>query len=561
MVAITNTTSLTFLKEAIDATLTEAEASLEAFSDDHSRVEELTRCVDGFQQLRGICQVLELPAAALMSEEMALTAQELRERVSDSRIQALGNAIVLLTRYFDYVQLKNRTLPALLIDGLNELRRAAGKPLIQESHFFSADLSRPRAPAAAESEVARNELPALVRRLRHMYQVGLLGVLRGQSAPTNLKLMARALHRVDRACGECGMSRFWWISSTAVQAMVMEGMALTPARKNLLAQYDRQLKRVVYEGERALASEAPLLLIKESLYVISLSRSTEGRIQEVKTAFDLPETTSDAFLQQELALMTGSSGSVIRSVAKALRDEIGELKETLDLASQGVADTDYASVSDGLNRVGSTLSMIGKEEDARAVKRRAEEVRRWKADQDVEGQDFQTLVDELLRVENVVASLERSLAPADDVHKAAHNTNISLYQLDDARMTVVGECRAGLALAKRSLSAFMENNWDSMHLSNLPGTFSSIAGGLMFLELDRARAVTAACHQYINQRLLAGDQAPTQENMETLADALTGIDYYLESMEEQKPIGEGVLDVAELSVATLGFPVAKAACA
>jgi len=45
--------------------------------------------------------------------------------------------------------------------------------------------------------------------------------------------------------------------------------------------------------------------------------------------------------------------------------------------------------------------------------------------------------------------------------------------------------------------------------------------------------------------------------METLADALTGIDYYLESMEEQKPIGEGVLDVAEQAVAELGYPATE----
>ena len=114
MVAITNTTSLTFLKEAIDSTLTEAETRLEAFSDDHALKEELEHCATAFQQLRGICQVVELPAAALMSEEMALAARELLEKVSESRIQALGNAIVLLTRYFDYVQLKNRTLPSLL---------------------------------------------------------------------------------------------------------------------------------------------------------------------------------------------------------------------------------------------------------------------------------------------------------------------------------------------------------------------------------------------------------------------------------------------------------------
>lgn len=559
MVAITNTTSLTFLKEAIDTTLTEAENQLEAFSDDRSRQDELQHCAQAFQQLRGICQVVELPAAALMSEEMALAARELQDKVSDARIQALSNAIVLLTRYFDYVQLKNRTLPALLIGGINELRRSGGKGLIQESHFFSADLSRQRSPEAPQREMSVSELSDLSRRLRHMYQVGLLGVLRGQGNATNLKLMARALVRLDRAAGQCGLSRFLWVAQAVLTAMYCDQMAITPARKALLSQYDRQLKKLVYDGDQAVTEEAPLLLIKESLFIVSLSAEDSGTIGDVKQAFGLKSEVSDTVLQRELALMTGASGSGIRSVASAMRDEIADLKESLDLASQGVADTNYQSVAASLNRLGSTLDMINKDDESRAIKLRAREVSKWAPDQNVEGEAFHGLVDDLLIVENVVAGLERSISPEDDVHRTANNTNISLYQLDDARMTVVGECRAGLALAKRSISSFMDNNWDAMHLSNLPGTFASIAGGLMFLELDRAKAVTEACHKYISNRLLGGDQVPTRENMETLADALTGVDYYLESMEEQKPIGDGVLEVAEESMNALGFPVSKVA--
>ena len=67
MVAITNTTSLTFLKEEIDITLNEAEKHLEAYvSDSHSQ-ERLESCLTAFQQLRGIFQMLELPAATLLS--------------------------------------------------------------------------------------------------------------------------------------------------------------------------------------------------------------------------------------------------------------------------------------------------------------------------------------------------------------------------------------------------------------------------------------------------------------------------------------------------------------
>ncbi|ASK33936.1 Hpt domain-containing protein [Alloalcanivorax mobilis] len=553
MVAITNTTSLTFLKDAIDTTLGEAEANVEAFAEDQAQPAVLDQCAESFHQLRGISQMLELSAAALLSEEMELACQELKRHGERPLMQALSNAVVLLGRYFEYVQLKDRTLPEMLIGGINELRRAAGKALIQESHFFSVDLSRPRTPPAAPGD--HIALARQSRRLRHMYQVGLLGLLRGQNRDAHLRLMARALERVDGLSGAGANSRFWWVARAATETLAVDGLVITPARKALLAQYDRQLKKLIYDGDHALQQEAPLLLIKESLYLTSLGAGSGPAAAEVRAAFALERGASDADLQRELALMTGSRGSVIRSVAGALKDEINQIKETLDLAAQGVADVDYRAVAEGMRRVASTLEMVGKESEAAALRERATQVAGWPADTDVDSGDFHALVDDLLAAENIVASLERSLAPSDDVRRAATNSRISLYQLDEARMTVVGECRAGLALAKRSLAAYMENQWDPMHLSNLPGTFASISGGLMFLELERACQVVKACRAQIEEQLIGASQPPGQPVMETLADALTGIDYYLESMEEQKPIGDGVLDVAEQAVAELGYPV------
>lgn len=552
MVAITNTTSLTFLKEAIDATLNDAQASLEAFAAGREQDAGLDRCADAFHQLRGIAQMLELSAAVLMSEEMELAVQELKRQTDRHLTQALGNAIVLLGRYFEYVQLKDRTLPEMLVGGINELRRAGGKSLIPESHFFSVDLSRPRQPAPAAGD--RTALAGQARRLRHIYQVGLLGLLRGENRDASLKLMARALERIDALCGDSGNGRFWWVALAAVESLAADRMTLTPARKALLAQYERQLKKLVYDADSALKQEAPLLLIKESLYLVSLGGGTTPAAAQVREAFALKAVGGDQELQRELALMTGARGSVIRSVAGALKDEIERIKGFLDMAAQGVADTDYVAVAAGMKRIASTLEMVGKEHEANLLRDRAAAVADWPADTDVEGAGFHALVDDLLSAENTVASLERSLAPADDVRREAGNDRISLYQLDEARMTVVGECRAGLALAKRSLAAYLENHWDIMHLSNLPGTFASVSGGLMFLELERACRVIAACRRYIEQRLIAGSEPPGQPAMETLADALTGIDYYLESMEERKPIGDGVLDVAENAIAELGYP-------
>ncbi|HCJ63966.1 MAG TPA: hypothetical protein DHV78_06730, partial [Alcanivorax sp.] len=69
----------------------------------------------------------------------------------------------------------------------------------------------------------------------------------------HLRLMARALARVDNLCGRCANSRFWWVARAATESLAEDRMVITPARKALLAQYDRQLKKLVYDGERALA--------------------------------------------------------------------------------------------------------------------------------------------------------------------------------------------------------------------------------------------------------------------------------------------------------------------
>lgn len=562
MVAITNTTSLTFLKDEIDSSLGEAEKHLEAFVADPSLDAQINACVETFHQLRGIFQMLELPAATLMSEEMELVAQS---APASGNIPAYGaalsQAIVLLGRYLEYVQLKNRALPELMISGINELRRAAAKPLIQESHFFAVDLSRDRYPPVEASQTSAADVPKLSRRLRHMYQVGLLGLLRGQNSKANLKMMARALERIDRLCGPVAISRMWWVARGALEAMLADDMVLTPARKALLSQYDRQIKKIIYEGGRALQSDVPLLMIKESIYVVSLCSRASGVLSEIKQVYDLRSRLTDRELQDEIALMSGGSGSVLRTVAENLKVELADVKQSLDLASQGVADNDYEDVANSLKRIAGSLVMVHLESQAQILKERAEKVRAWKTQNiDPQGLDFQELVDDLLTVENAIAGLERSLVPQDDMHRNENtNSKVSLYQLDEARVAVVAECRSGLTLTKRAVGSYVENNWDAMHLSNVPGTLAAVSGGLTFLELGRARAVMDACRSYIEQTLLGkGAAEPTREQMDTLADAISSVDYYLESMEEHKPIGESVLEVAEESMEELGYPVVRA---
>lgn len=169
------------------------------------------------------------------------------------------------------------------------------------------------------------------------------------------------------------------------------------------------------------------------------------------------------------------------------------------------------------------------------------------------------LVDCLMEVENAMAGLVRRVTPGAE--NSSGNPQVSIHQLDEARALLVAESRSGLSLVKRAISSYLESSRDLLHLANVPATLQSVAGGLSFLGIVRGAAVLQASARYIDARMLGSEEQPSLADMETLADAISSIDYFLESLEANKPIGDGILEIAEESIAELGFPVSAAQAA
>ena len=121
---------------------------------------------------------------------------------------------------------------------------------------------------------------------------------------------------------------------------------------------------------------------------------------------------------------------------------------------------------------------------------------------------------------------------------------------------VVDEAQAGLSLAKRAITAYLESSGDKLHLANVPVTLQAVRGGLWFLNQGRAAMLVGACADYIQSKMLETTQMPSEQMLETLADALTSLEYYLEAGAVLRPeTTPSVLDLAEESVRALGMPL------
>src|SRR5690606_21207462 len=190
---------LSVVRDELYATMEDDEQSLEHYIVDRNNGGLLQQAVANLKQVSGNLRLIEETGTELLAQEILQLATDIpvgagEER--DTQLAALSNALYVLARYLESVDASRQEMPELLLPPINALRLAAAQPALPESFFFSVrlDHARPAMAVPAREPAAR---AAEARRLRQMYQIGLLGFIRENNVPASLKLMGRALGRLD----------------------------------------------------------------------------------------------------------------------------------------------------------------------------------------------------------------------------------------------------------------------------------------------------------------------------------------------------------------------------
>ncbi|WP_312928524.1 ferrous iron transporter B [Stutzerimonas nitrititolerans] len=558
---VTGATSLSLVRDELFATMEEAEQSLEHFIIDRNNGGLLQQAVENLKQVRGTLKLVELTGAELLAQEVLNLATDIPVGAGDERdaqLAALSNALYVLGRYLESVDASRQEMPELLLPPINALRLAGGQPALPESFFFSVRLDHARPPVAvAVREPAARATEA--RRLRQMYQVGLLGFIREDNVPASLKLMGRAFARLDILFADAPAGRLCWIGSAALEAQLDGQLLPRQSRKQLFSRLDRELRQLIGNP----AYEPPRSLLKELLYLVALAESSGPLASQVRELFSLsPLPFTDHLIEDESQRLAGPGQAVMRSLSSAIREELASCKDLLDLIERKTAPAEsYATLHSQLGKLAKTLGMVGLSSAASTLHAQLSVVSSWSNEQSPEPQALLRLADAVLYVESMVASLERGerrevrpqlAQPGQEAEAFAS------HQLTEACIVVLDEATAGLALAKRAITAYLESNGEKLHLANVPFSLMAVRGGLRFLEQERAAELIGACADFIQKQMLESVQMPPEQMLETLADALTSLEYYLEggALLRRDDSRASVLDLASESVRALGIPVA-----
>lgn len=559
-----NLASLKMVQDELVATIEQSAIRLEQFSQDRNNGELLQNCIDGIKQIRGILSLIQLKGVDLLADELVIHITDITlgdDEKTDAKLELLTSSFFILPRYLEYCTQTARSMAMLLIPHINELRLARKAALLPESYFYPLAAVKANRTAKATQQQLPEDLTVLVRRLRHMYQTALLNVLKNVQPKASLGMMTRALQRLDAAAAGSNLSNFWWLSSAVLTAIAEKNMRLTKSRKMLFSAIEREIKRFQFEGSAVLAREVDVTLQKELLYLLALSHSEQELSKTVLSAYGIqPLNYTEAELAREMEFLNGPSANTISSMVAVLTDELHSTKNILERAAQGGAEllSESPELLETLKKVADILSIVGLVAPSNSLKQEIEKIAVWQSNHSpVTRDELLVVADTLLYVESTIAGLNNANLSDEKVaqiNALSRDAAMANNQIAEAEKIVIDEAEAGLSMVKRALTAFAESNYDKGHIRNITGILDSVRGGMFLLGLTRAANVLAGCMRFVDEDLLATDQHPAvQHLLETFADAVISLEYYLDAIKLDKNADTSVLQIAEESLQALGY--------
>jgi hypothetical protein len=516
---------------------------------------DLASCRAMLLQADGVLRLLELGDAAQLARELAdlLAAPPTR----DSRAaEAATRGFFVLNRYLDYLAGRRQAIPELLIEELNSLRSQLKRPPLGDGHFAGCGAGAesvhcpgsPRARAAAD--------PALTRRLRHMYQVGLLGMLKGRSDPVHLRLMQRAVERILRMAGGGAGSDFWWLLDGVLEGIASGELRATPARGRLLSRADRQFKDFCSEPGPAGGLDPAL---RGDLLYLASKCTRGGKSAALRAAFGIAEPTlGDAKIEEERRLLMGTSADSIDSMVRVLRGDLHRIKDELEQAgaSGELRAGAPAEISAALRRVSGVLREGGLRSSATTLDAQLARLEGAVSSGTALARgDVIAIADALVYVETTLSGLGRAQGLARSLREQQQggldDDGVTREALDEARIAMLQAARECIESVKRDVTTYVEGGNDVMALAPSGGQLAQVKGALQMLQHAGAASVAARTGAATIRAIEHGPPVPAEAFAEGLADVLICLEYYIAALENGEEPDPLMLKLAEESLATI----------
>lgn len=554
-------TTLKWVRKEIDESLNQTRQALEAYVENPGDSTQIRFCATYLHQVYGTLQMVEIYGGALLAEEMeqlahAITQEKIKNR--DDAYDVLMRAILQLPSYLEHLEQGQPDMPVILLPLLNDLRAARGEHLLSENAFFSPDL-QVAPPAPLEADLKSVEIKKYAKKLRPVFQSSLLGLYRDQDIETNLKKIGAVLRELTNTSESDKASRLWWVASGLIESLLHGGHELNNSIKQQIGQLDFYIKGLISTGEQIFDDTPPAELLKNLLYYVATSGSDGKRVSQIKTAFDLDKilpTGND--ISEAFDKLRGSNTELMRSVSAVIKEDLLQIKDQLDIfvrSKERNAD-DLKPFTEQLGRISDTLAMLGLGDLHKIIQDQVTSINGLIASgESPDESGLMEIASSLLYIESSLDGVENAIPRMHENNESDRGTYIPGSEQAQLNHMVITEATQVVSQVKESFNTFANNTAQPEVIENTPALLNQVRGVLSVMARDHAAALLNAAINYISTELLTNRIQPNQAALDALADVITSIEYYLESLAESRFQPDSLLSVAEESMARLGIDI------
>ncbi|MCP4125528.1 MAG: response regulator [Gammaproteobacteria bacterium] len=557
-----------WIKDELDTVILRARAALEEYMAGAGDSELMTSCTKDLHQVHGTLQVVELDGATMLAEEMELVAVAIADgRLPHGREQdaaeALMQGLVRLPDYLEKLQGGALDHPAIILPLLNDLRAVRGEDLLSEVALSAPELGQ-KLTAGEVTEEGSDELPNLARTLRHKYHLGLLQWFRGSDQLAGIDGVGEVLKQLEEAAGTGQVRRLLQVARAALSAPRENIQAPNIATKMLFGRVDRELKRVISEGERPVAEAPAVDMVRGLLYYVASVKDGDELVQSVKREFDLENLImSPQQVELEREGLAAPNVELLESLKQAICADLSEIKDVLDLfiRTKNNDSEQLLALEHPMRKVADTLGMISQGALRQRMKRQVDRIKEVSTSGEViKEPDLLEMAGDIIFVE---ASLENLASfgntqfiqpsqTASDDEEVMSGQELPEGEFEHLVDSVVREARVNMAKIKDSILVYIKTPEKSQALEQVPDNFYAIAGAFEMLKLFDVSALLRATAGYVSNELIGKESVPDTHRLNAFADAVTSIEYFMETIADGRGIQNKILDVAREALVRLG---------
>src|SRR5690606_28247940 len=376
-------------------------------------------------------------------------------------------------------------------------------------------------------------------------------------APKDAAEIGTAIDALFVRTGQDETRRMLWVAGSVATALRDGAIKPTPGLHQAFASVQREARRQFEDdGFGIPRPETTLEPTRQLLYHVAHSDAAHPALQELRETFDLDAAQpTQSEISHAQGSLSGRNRALLDTVSAAVKEDLLRVKDVLDLHLRTNASNVGALQSqvEALGRVADTLGMLGL-----GVARNVVQQQRDAMDAIVRGDrvaDEGALLDVAGALLYVDATLDDQVARLGDSDAGAGGSQDDLFSNESRKVVevIAREAIANFADARQAFVAFVETSWDHAELVEVPRLLQEVAGAMAMLELPQAAAYLAGVRMYTEVELLGRKRVPNGRQLDTFADALASLEYYLEALRENRLNRENILEIARGSLESLGY--------